>query len=152
MTREDSPPVEAADDSAVSPVIATILMVAITVVVAATVFVISQQLGVGTDQPATLAFRTEDAQDRVKVISTSSDVDWADIQVRLSDDGEWSLNGGVAVEAEAGEWLQAGTGPVYAGHSFDLCLATPGPGVFEVRYQDPGLGITRLTLVDIGAC
>lgn len=131
---------------------ATILMVAITVVVAATIFVISRQLGVGTDAPGALTFRINDAQDEVTVISTSNDLDWQDIEVRLNEDGAWSLEGGPVQDAPAGVWQRAGRGAVFAGQSFSLCMDTTGPAIFEVRYRDPGLGINKLTLGEVGAC
>src|SRR5688572_16717013 len=132
----------------VSPDLATVLMVAITVVVAASLFIFSQQLGVGTTPPGTLVFSIHDAQDRAVVISTSGDVAWEDIEVRMSEDGGWALNGPAATGFSAGVWYPAGAGPAYARHYFELCRDIAGPLVFELRHQDPGLGITKLTLVD----
>lgn len=70
----------AADTAAVSPVIAVILMVAITVVLATTVFVlvnsISEQQG---EIPPSIAWRAEGGN--VTVISGPTGLDWSDFEV-----------------------------------------------------------------------
>jgi flagellin-like protein len=140
------------DERAVSPVLATILMVAITVVVAASLFIFSQQLGVGTRPPGTLVFDIHDAQDRVVVKSTSGDLVWDDVEIRLNEDGGWARNANAVTGMAGGTWYPAGTGPIYATQFFDLCLDVAGPLVLEFRNADPGLGITKLTLVDVSQC
>ena len=96
------------DSEAVSPVIATILMVAITVVLAAVLYVMV--LGFGgtstTTPAATYQKTTTTGGVKILIVSvTKTDVSWDDIKVQLSAGGafaEWSpvatdLDGGSAV-------------------------------------------------------
>ena len=98
------------DSEAVSPVIATILMVAITVVLAAVLYVMVLGFG-GTSQTtpaATYSKQTITNGQRVNIVSiTKTDVSWDDIKVQLSDGtnfAEWDpvaadLDGGSAISA-----------------------------------------------------
>ena len=75
------------DSEAVSPVIATILMVAITVVLAAVLYVMV--LGFGgtstTTPAATYAKQTITNGEKITIVSiTKSDVSWDDIKIQLS--------------------------------------------------------------------
>jgi flagellin-like protein len=70
-----APPLPLADDAAVSPVIGVILMVAITVVLAATVFVLVN--GFGEEREATPALPVmQKTSDRVTVVRAEPDLDW----------------------------------------------------------------------------
>ena len=72
-------------DEAVSPVIGVILMVAITVVLAAVVFVLVSNLSKGGQQSApNLAINVDDTQDRLTVISAGAGADWSRISVQAS--------------------------------------------------------------------
>ncbi|HUR63205.1 MAG TPA: type IV pilin [Candidatus Thermoplasmatota archaeon] len=72
------------DSEAVSPVIGVILMVAITVVLAAVVFVLVSNLSKGGSQSApTLAINTDDVADRLVVTSAATGADWSRISVKL---------------------------------------------------------------------
>ena len=87
------------NDEAVSPVIATILMVAITVVLAGVLYVWASSLAEGnTDGNLTLyAFSASDAGDSVSVdtddalvmiaMDQGSDINWAAVSVKLTIDG-----------------------------------------------------------------
>jgi flagellin-like protein len=98
------------DAEAVSPVIATILMVAITVVLAAVLYVMV--LGFGststTTPTATYSKTTITNGQQINIVSiTKTDVGWDDIKVQLTDGtnfAEWSpatanLDGGTAVSS-----------------------------------------------------
>lgn len=141
------------DESAVSPVLATILMVAITVVLAATVFVIANGLGSSTAASATVVFNVNDAQDRAVVKASNGKVQWESTEFRLSADGGWAVNGNAATGMAAGEWNRAAGGKVYAGEYVDFCADVPHNDlVVEVRYADPSLGLTQLTFTNVGVC
>jgi len=72
-----------ANDEAVSPVIGVILMVAITVVLAAVVFVLVSNLSKGGSQSApTLAISTDDTADRLIITSAASGADWSRLTVK----------------------------------------------------------------------
>lgn len=98
------------DSDAVSPVIATILMVAITVVLAAVLYVMV--LGFGgsstTTPAATYSKTTITAGQKITIVSiTKTDVSWTDVKVQLADGtnfAEWSpdgtnLDGGTALSS-----------------------------------------------------
>ena len=74
-------------EEAVSAVIGVILMVAITVAIAATVYVyVSGMMGTGTEAAPTLTFQKEDkaAVNTLTVISADpSDISWGDIEILI---------------------------------------------------------------------
>lgn len=70
------------NEEAVSPVIAVILMVAITVVLAATVFVLVSDIGSQTvKQAPQMSFRDDQEQDTVTVVQVSRPMTWGDLAV-----------------------------------------------------------------------
>ncbi|HUR63204.1 MAG TPA: type IV pilin, partial [Candidatus Thermoplasmatota archaeon] len=70
-------------DEAVSPVIGVILMVAITVVLAAVVFVLVSNLSKGGSQSApTLAINTDDTADRLVITSAATGADWSRLSIQ----------------------------------------------------------------------
>src|ERR1051326_867001 len=74
-----------ANDEAVSPVIGVILMVAITVVLAAVVFVLVTKLSNNNSSSApTMSISVDDVNDRLVVTSASTGADWSRISVKLS--------------------------------------------------------------------
>lgn len=68
------------EDDAVSPVIGVILMVAITVVLAAVVFVLVSNLSEGGDQAPTVGFQKDESADRLNVISADNGIQWSDFE------------------------------------------------------------------------
>lgn len=91
-------------DEAVSPVISTILMVAITVVLAATAFVLVADVGGQTGKAApAIGLRADDNLDRLVVTSAAQGADWARLAIMQTSFG--------------------GTGTIYVGTS-----ATDGDG------------------------
>jgi len=66
------------NEEAVSPVIGVILMVAITVVLAAVVFVLVSDLGGDTENTPTMSFDKDETANTLNIIS-ASDADWGDI-------------------------------------------------------------------------
>ena len=86
-------------DEAVSPVIGVILMVAITVVLAAVVFVLVSDLGGDTENTPTMSFDKNEGADTLTVVG-ASEADWADIFVRVSNkECTASLNGTAFIDA-----------------------------------------------------
>ena len=72
-------------DEAVSAVIGVILMVAITVAIAATVYVyVSGMIGVQQKVPVVQMLAQEDT-DRLTVINTDADVDWENLAIRSTE-------------------------------------------------------------------
>lgn len=71
-------------DEAVSPVIAVILMVAITVVLAATVFVLVSDIGGNTARTApAISASTDDAVDKLVINSAATGADWNRMSLRV---------------------------------------------------------------------
>jgi flagellin-like protein len=87
-------------DDAVSPVIAVILMVAITVVLAATVFVLVSDIGSNTQQQGPqIGWTTSESADSMSVSQAPNQVLWRDFEIKLSPASavvEYTLNGGTA--------------------------------------------------------
>jgi len=94
-------------DEAVSAVIGVILMVAITVAIAATVYVyVSGMIGVQQKVPTVQMLADED-DDRLSVINTDADVYWDNLAIRVTADVNISVNG--EVTTTSGEGLVADT-------------------------------------------
>lgn len=70
-------------EGAVSPVISTILMVAITVVLAATAFVLVADIGGPAETGPTFGLQRDDLEDKLSVTSASAGADWARLTVQL---------------------------------------------------------------------
>lgn len=66
------------NNEAVSPVIGVILMVAITVVLAAIVFILVSNLGKGTEESPRVSLGTDDHGGNFTVLQAPSGLDWAD--------------------------------------------------------------------------
>ncbi|MDD3492845.1 MAG: type IV pilin [Candidatus Thermoplasmatota archaeon] len=75
------------DKTGVSPIIAVILMVAITVVLAATIYVWVSGFGGGGDETPSMACRADNAADRLVVVSADVEMDWSDITIYNLTDG-----------------------------------------------------------------
>lgn len=71
-------------DGAVSPVISTILMVAITVVLAAAAFVLLADIGGPGETAPTFGLQRDDLDDKLSVTSASAGADWARLTVQLA--------------------------------------------------------------------
>jgi archaeal type IV pilus assembly protein PilA len=89
------------EEEAVSPVIGVILMVAITVVLAAVVFVLVQNLSQGGESKPDLGFIQNKSQ-KTLTITSAATADWNDIEATVS--------GGAACQAD----LSSGTASVIA--------------------------------------
>lgn len=73
------------NDEAVSPVIGVILMVAITVVLAAVVFVLVSDLGDTGDAAPSISFNDDQAAGTTTVIKADTGLDWGDFTVTIAD-------------------------------------------------------------------
>lgn len=68
-------------DEAVSPVIGVILMVAITVILAAVVFVVVGNVGSDQDAAPAMSFDKDAASSSLTIIKADSNVPWSDLSV-----------------------------------------------------------------------
>ena len=106
-------------DEAVSPVIAVILMVAITVVLAATVFVLVSDIGSQTGKSApTLSIRTDESLDRLVIDSAASGADWNRIAVKTK-----QISAGIANVGAVASPFQNEATAVYAADANDMSAA-----------------------------
>lgn len=82
------------EEAGVSAVIGVILMVAITVAIAATVYVyVSGMIGTGPETTPTLIFQQNDADDYLMVTGTGGqkDLNWSNVIINAIDDGAYNL-------------------------------------------------------------
>ena len=72
------------NDQAVSAVIGVILMVAITVAIAATVYVyVSGMIGGTSESTPSIAFAKDNAKDKIYVTSAATGIAWSDISIKM---------------------------------------------------------------------
>lgn len=115
-------------DEAVSPVIAVILMVAITVVLAATVFVLVSDIGSNSANTApAFNLRTDESLDRLIVDSATGKADWNRLTITPNKAGsEFRLNaatgssGNTVLPASATE-LTGTANPMGAAEYLEFC-------------------------------
>jgi flagellin-like protein len=94
-------------EEAVSAVIGVILMVAITVAIAATVYVyVSGMIGGTSEQTPTLACSTDHTNNKLVVTSATTDIAWANINITITND--------------TSTYYTTKTGTVTAGDEIDL--------------------------------
>lgn len=148
------------DTLAVSPVVAVILMVAITVVLAATVFVLVADIGNHQAKPvAEWNLQPDEAQDRFNLQSASSGADWSDLQIQSSTAVRFALTATAvpaSTQSAANAWttLTATRTPARAGDYLDLCGDGGLKGATHVVLRDAGRNaiIGAWDLSDVAAC
>lgn len=126
-------------DEAITPIIGVLLMVAITVVLGAVVFVLAGQFGRGNDPPLGIQFVRDTANGKLTVARTDPEIDLSYIEVRSSVAAHFSFNGHADLAATA-----APTGTFVRFHG------TPGtdlaPADFISFCLDGGPGDTDITI------
>jgi flagellin-like protein len=111
-----------AEDEAVSAVIGVILMVAITVAIAATVYVyVSGMIGGSSESTPSIACNPDHSGNKLMVTSAKQDVSWSDINVTI-------VGGGVTTYYEA-------TTDVVAGDTIDLSTYLASNTSVEVTFR-----------------
>ena len=118
------------DDDAVSPVIGVILMVAVTVVLAAVVFVLVQ--GLGADRPVAhgLAVLLDEGDDQLLIAGANSVDNWENYEMRSSE-AVAGLHWVIDAEATSSDAVLSSTfvalsgGSLRAGSAIDFCAETP---------------------------
>ncbi|ENO12213.1 archaeal flagellin-like protein [Thermoplasmatales archaeon SCGC AB-539-C06] len=79
-------------EEGVSAVIGVILMVAITVAIAATVYVyVSGMMGGAAEKAPTITFTKDESEDTLTVVQADSGIDWSDISMVVSNASGGSL-------------------------------------------------------------
>lgn len=92
-------------DEAVSPVIAVILMVAITVVLAATVFVLVADIGEVNDPAPAMAFSRDESKDQLVLISSEPGLVWSDFTFTGCVAPTGNVTAGQVIQCQPGDVL-----------------------------------------------
>jgi len=129
-----------ADERAVSAVIGVILMVAITVAIAATVYVyVSGMIGGTKNQTPNVACTTDSTSNRIQVATADANIKWKDIVLtkdNVSGTPVWATiysSAGVSIQnTTSGQY--AGTAEVTAGDYILLASPTTGNVKVTLRY------------------
>src|SRR5437867_2777161 len=95
------------DEEAVSPVVGVILMVAITVVLAAVVFVLVNNLGKGSSAKPTIGF-LQDQTAHTLTVNSAETADWKDIGYKLTNGAGATCSGTVTTGGTAYALTTAG--------------------------------------------
>lgn len=134
-------------EAAVSPVISTILMVAITVVLAATAFVLVADVGGNVTEPApNIGASRDDVADQIQIITADPGANWDRIALQVKPRGGSSpllLGNGAVVNDPAGLGglpisgrvdIVQGSLPMFGGDFLQFCRNGPvdGPAVIQV--------------------
>lgn len=124
------------DEDAVSPVIAVILMVAITVVLAATVFVLVSDIGQNAGTPATnVGFDASETDDNMTVTSAPN-ADWQKLQYRSTVGDVWARLNTANITGQGGSadtWYDISSASDLVEPSDYLHFCTYGTAVTNVK-------------------
>ena len=125
-----------ADERAVSAVIGVILMVAITVAIAATVYVyVSGMIGGTKTQTPNVACTTDATANKITVATADSNIKWDDITITTDRAANWSIYSGGGVTNETlNAYPNDATVMVTAG-DYILCSGATGNVKYTLRYE-----------------
>jgi len=126
------------DDQAVSPVVGVILMVAITVVLGAVVFVLVNGLGKGTESAPNITF-TMDQASRSLTVARSDPADWKDLEVDVTATGGNTctvtlVHGGTSTTVAPNGPASASPLPVAANDGLKVASSGTGSCAIGLRY------------------
>lgn len=155
-------------DEAVSPVIGVILMVAITVVLAAVVFVLVNNLtGDAGEASQDVTATTDEGKDRIDVITANDAADWGAMEIRVSSAVVLRINDQAALTATdatcdgvattgdceavaANTWtpMEQGSAPVEGGDYLTFCGGTLVAGTEAVNVEITIRDINTNTVIE----
>lgn len=149
-------------DEAVSPVIGVILMVAITVVLAAVVFVLVSNLSKSGQKAPDVAFSTDETADRITIVTAQNELKYSDFEYKVSQDVQAKRNAAPSSAAADfksaaggyGTWA-ADTEDFDAGDYLEFCGKTGNintPTTFQFRHIDSNTVVYETVLNTIQAC
>jgi flagellin-like protein len=146
------------DAEAVSPVVATLLLVAITVVLTATVMVLANGFGDKSSQVAPVVVPSRDeANDRLVVLRADAALPLSRLLIEMSVPGHFAYNAlaSSSTTALAANTLVSlgATGNVMGGDTIYFCSNSPGSDV-RVLLQDPISNkiVASETFVNLAQC
>jgi len=131
-------------EAGVSAVIGVILMVAITVAIAATVYVyVSGMIGGTQEQTPTMACTVSAGDNTVTVASSGTGISWTDVQIKADASIVWLSMNTVTNSTAVNATLQTVGGTVYTGESGDI----EAGDVFQIIGPASLSGEVKLTFV-----
>jgi FlaG/FlaF family flagellin (archaellin) len=129
------------DEGGVSPVIGTLLAVAITAALGALVFVVVAQTGQDQRQAPSIQFLIDNRSGQIGIIRADANVDISNVEVRMSVAGHFGYKvpaglGSSALLAGTFTPLAASKGTTFTGgDAINFCANAGGPGItVTVRY------------------
>jgi flagellin-like protein len=157
------------NDEAVSPVIGVILMVAITVVLAAVVFVLVSNLGKGSEKAPNISFSKDETGDKISVISADAGLLLSHFSIKASAAGDCGYNAAVSGDDDlttAYKPIETATGgcsgaadatladaDLNGGDSFAFCAtATLTDVTVQFRHEDSNTLVYETTFTSLLAC
>ena len=149
-------------DEAVSPVIGVILMVAITVVLAAVVFVLVSNLSKSGQKAPDVAFSTDETRDRITLVTAQNELKYGDFEYKVSQDVQAQRNGD-PTSAATGKKTAASGYATWATDTLDFDAGDylefyglggniNSPTTFQFRHIDSNTVVYETTLNTIQAC
>ena len=151
-------PSPASTDDAVSPVIGVILMVAITVVLAAVVFVLVSNLSDADAQVPQMGITRDERNDQVKIIRADLGLNWQDFKINSDADIFFDLNAQATtadVEVDAGTQVAfTDDVAVSGGNYISLCgdgLARTNVAI-KIIHTDSNTVVASTTFASIADC
>ena len=146
---------------AVSPVIGVILMVAITVVLAAVVFVLVSNLSKSGQKAPDVAFSTDETRDRITIVTAQNELNYDDFEFKASQSVAFSRNSnptsaGPTIGGTYRTMATSGTEEFKGGDYIDFCglggTNVNTPTTFQIRHKDSNTVVYETTLNTIDAC
>lgn len=151
------------DERAVSPVVGTILAVAITAVLGATVFVVTNGFNKTKDQAPSIQFLIDSRTGQISIVRSDAGIDASDLQVEMSVAGRFNYNAqatstaGTVLAANTYTALSASTGTLLTGGDYvSFCATTSDPSIFgvtvAVRYAPANQMLYSNSFTTLSAC
>lgn len=155
-------------DEAVSPIIGTILMVAIVVVLAGVVFMIATNLGKSVDDRPIFGIARDETMDRFEFNKVHPTVPRVNYEIRMSASGDFDINadatGDLAAPTAnifvkmAGEPGGPGHGTLSTGDYMSFCAQAATPGAqtadvtVEIRHSESNSIVWKETFLSLRDC
>lgn len=147
-------------DEAVSPVIGVILMVAITVVLAAVVFVLVSNLSKGGQKAPDVSFSTDETRDRVTLITSASGLNWDDFRIKATFPASEVIHYKLNTEGSTGDasltnaYSTLVSAAFTAGDFIDFCGATTvdGATTLQILHTESNTVVYETQFNGIVAC
>ena len=139
------------NEEGVSAVIGVILMVAITVAIAATVYVyVSGMIGGTSESTPTITFTPDNSADKLTVVSADTGLNWTDFKISF----DTTLDANITGHTAGADFIF--TADTTSTIGSDTCWGTVGTGAWanydidagdSITISTSGLGTVKMTLI-----